>query len=55
MIYFDKPTQRRLLQRFWKALIPGGLLVVGHSEALLDTESGFASMGETMYRRKDPA
>ncbi|WLT30329.1 protein-glutamate O-methyltransferase CheR [Geothrix sp. PMB-07] len=52
MIYFDKPTQRRLLKRFHDALAPDGLLFVGHSEALLDTTLGFQSLGQTMYRRR---
>lgn len=34
MIYFDKPTQERLVNRFWHLLSPGGLLLVGHSESL---------------------
>ncbi|MBI1754203.1 MAG: protein-glutamate O-methyltransferase CheR [Acidobacteria bacterium] len=52
MIYFDKPTQRRLLKRFHDALAPDGLLFVGHSEALLDAALGFESLGQTIYRRK---
>ena len=34
MIYFDKPTQARLVGRFWDMLTPGGYLFVGHSESL---------------------
>ncbi|RMF93557.1 MAG: protein-glutamate O-methyltransferase CheR [Nitrospinota bacterium] len=34
MIYFDRPTQQRLVQRFWELLKPGGYLLVGHSESL---------------------
>jgi chemotaxis protein methyltransferase CheR len=55
MIYFDKPTQRKLLRRFHDLLEPEGLLFVGHSEALLDTTLGFQSLGQTIYRRKAPA
>jgi len=52
MIYFDKPTQRKLLKRFHSMLEPEGLLFVGHSEALLDNSLGFQSLGQTIYRRK---
>ena len=51
MIYFDKPTQRQLLGRYHQLLEPGGLLFVGHSEALLDNSLGFTSLGQTIYRR----
>jgi chemotaxis protein methyltransferase CheR len=53
MIYFDKPTQRRLLQRFAQAMVPRGLLFVGHSESLLDPSLGFESLGQTIYRRRE--
>jgi len=55
MIYFDKPTQRSLLARYRALLEPGGLLFVGHSESLLDNSSGFQSLGQTIYRRKEGA
>jgi chemotaxis protein methyltransferase CheR len=32
MIYFDRPTQRQVLQRIHGVLKPGGVLFVGHSE-----------------------
>jgi chemotaxis protein methyltransferase CheR len=53
MIYFDKPTQRNLLQRYHSLLEPGGLLFVGHSEALLDNTLAFQSLGQTIYRRRE--
>ena len=34
MIYFDKPTQERLVNRFHKLICPGGYLLIGHSESL---------------------
>ena len=34
MIYFDKPTQQRLVARLAQLLTPGGYLCVGHSESL---------------------
>lgn len=53
MIYFDKPTQRAMLAHFHQVLVPGGFMVVGHSEALLDATLGFESLGGTVYRRKE--
>lgn len=37
LIYFDKPTQQKVLRRLCDCLVPGGHLFVGHSE----TVSGF--------------
>lgn len=34
MIYFDKTVRTRLLQEIERLLIPGGLLMVGHTESL---------------------
>ncbi len=35
MIYFDKPTQRKILARFVPLMKPHGLLFAGHSENFL--------------------
>lgn len=51
MIYFDKPTQRQLVQRFREFLAPRGLLFVGHSESLLEASHGLESLGQTVYRK----
>ncbi len=34
MIYFDKPTQEKLVNRYWQCLGKGGLFCIGHSESL---------------------
>ncbi len=34
MIYFDKPTQAKLVERFGKCLAKKGVLCIGHSESL---------------------
>lgn len=51
MIYFDKPTQTKLLARFAKSLKPGGLLFVGHSENFSQMTRDFKLQGQTVYVR----
>jgi chemotaxis protein methyltransferase CheR len=49
MIYFDKPTQRRLVERFAGLLRPTGLFFAGHAESLLDQGRHFRLRGQTVY------
>ena len=49
MIYFDKPTQARLIERFARLLAPHGLLFAGHAESLLDNGRHFRLRGQTVY------
>lgn len=49
MIYFDKQTQHRLLQRFATMLKPGGLLFVGHSENFSNINGPFRLRGQSVY------
>lgn len=51
MIYFDKPTQQRLVERFHDLLEAGGYLFIGHSESLLGIDNGLASLGKTIYQK----
>jgi chemotaxis protein methyltransferase CheR len=51
VIYFDKPTQRRLFDRCADMLKPNGWLFVGHSESLASVTSRFDLVGRTIYRR----
>ena len=51
MIYFDNPTQRQVLERIHKAMKPGGLLYVGHSENFTDARDLFRLRGKTVYER----
>lgn len=51
MIYFDRPTQSKLLARFAKSMKPGGLLFVGHSENFSQMTSDFKLQGQTVYVR----
>ena len=49
MIYFDKPTQHRLVERFASMLRPEGLFFAGHAESLLDQGRHFRLRGQTVY------
>ncbi len=51
LIYFDRPTQQRVLQRFLGLLKDDGLLVLGHSESVHGLLDGVTHLGNTMYRR----
>lgn len=51
MIYFDNPTQRKVLERMHTAMKPGGLLYVGHSENFTDSRDLFRLRGKTIYER----
>ena len=48
MIYFDAPTQRRVLQQMHRVLRPDGLLFVGHSENFTDSRDLFRLRGKTV-------
>lgn len=49
MIYFDKPTQGRILERFVPLLKPHGLLFAGHSENFSYVTRAFQLRGQTVY------
>ncbi len=52
MIYFDAPTQRRVLERIHKVLKPGGMLFVGHAENFSESRDLFTLRGKTVYERR---
>jgi chemotaxis protein methyltransferase CheR len=51
LIYFDKPTQRTVLQRICQHLRPGGYLFLGHSESLAGLDLPLRSVANTVLRR----
>ena len=55
MIYFDKPTQGKILSRFSPLLKPAGLLFAGHSENLSFVTRDFALIGKTVYQNVQAA
>jgi chemotaxis protein methyltransferase CheR len=55
MIYFDRPTQERLVERLTAQLHPGGFLLVGHSESLTGIRHTLQPVIPAVYRRSDLA
>lgn len=53
MIYFDKPTQSKILSHFVPLMKPHGLLFAGHSENFLYVSNAFHLRGKTVYELSD--
>ncbi|MBT8127170.1 MAG: protein-glutamate O-methyltransferase CheR [Gammaproteobacteria bacterium] len=51
VIYFDKPTQRTLFERFANLMQPGAHLFIGHSESLQNITDRFKLIGNSIYQR----
>jgi chemotaxis protein methyltransferase CheR len=51
MIYFDRATQQRLVERFRALLAPGGHLFVGHAESLTALDHDLTYVQPAVYRR----
>lgn len=55
LIYFDKPTQKRVVEAFATALRPGGYLFLGHAESIMrltDLYEPLVTPKAIYYRRK---
>ena len=53
MIYFDKPTQEKILQRFVPLMKPNALLFAGHSENFTFAQQALRLRGQTVYGLAD--
>jgi len=53
IIYFDRPTQERILQKLSSYLLPGGFMFVGHAETLHDMKLPLEPVAPALYRRID--
>lgn len=54
MMYFDEAEQKRLVEKFYRCLIPNGYLFVGHAESLLGLTDKFRMVHRnsgTAYQR----
>jgi chemotaxis protein methyltransferase CheR len=54
MIYFDKATQRKVLEKLAPRLARNGLLFAGHSESFLHSADLFRLRGNTVYELAPP-
>ena len=51
MIYFDRPTQEQLVNRLCQFLLPGGHLLIGHSESLSGLNVPLRCVRPSVYQR----
>ncbi len=55
MIYFDRATQEELVSRLSRMLVPGGWLLVGHSESLSTLRHNLKMVHPAIYRTLNPS
>ncbi|MFO1077850.1 MAG: protein-glutamate O-methyltransferase CheR [Planctomycetota bacterium] len=55
MIYFDEPSKKKVLGHAHDVLRPGGYLLVGESESLLNLEHPFTYVKPSTFQRPAPA
>jgi chemotaxis protein methyltransferase CheR len=51
MIYFDRQTQEELIRRLAARLVPGGYLLVGHSESLTGIKHSLQLVQSAIYKK----
>ncbi len=51
IIYFDRQTQEKLLNRLCRHLSPGGYIFMGHSETLSGFTVPLVQVATTIYRK----
>jgi chemotaxis protein methyltransferase CheR len=57
IIYFEAETKRRVIQTFYERVRPGGYLLLGHAESLINISSAFELSHlkrDLVYRRPGP-
>jgi chemotaxis protein methyltransferase CheR len=52
MIYFDRETQQRLVEKFYNSLAKGGYLFIGHSESISSLKHSFLQVEATTYKKE---
>ncbi|MFO7178040.1 MAG: protein-glutamate O-methyltransferase CheR [Pseudomonadota bacterium] len=56
LIYFDMNSRKKVIDAFYERLLPGGYLLLGHSESLLNVTTAFelVHLSEDLVYRKPP-
>jgi chemotaxis protein methyltransferase CheR len=49
VLYFDPAARRRVIEMFYERLVPGGVLLLGHAESLLNVSTAF----ELLHLKED--
>lgn len=52
MIYFDRPSQTRLVNQLSRYLVPGGYLLVGHAESLTGLAVPLKCLKPSVYQKE---
>jgi chemotaxis protein methyltransferase CheR len=58
LIYFDMRSRRQVIDNLYERLVPGGYLLLGHSESLLNVTTAFELVhlkGDLVYRKPELA
>ena len=53
LIYFDRATQEKIVQKLAHQLLPGGYVFVGHCETLHDMDIPLVSVAPALYRKSN--
>jgi chemotaxis protein methyltransferase CheR len=53
LIYFDRPTQEKVINNFCSHLQPGGHLFLGHSETINGLDVPLVQVNSTVYRKPE--
>lgn len=51
IIYFDRPTQEKLIKKLLKYLRPGGFLFLGHSESVFNMDVHLEQLAPSTYQK----
>jgi len=51
MIYFDGPTKKALIQRFYDMTEPGGYLFIGHAESIAREDSQYSYIQPAIFQK----